>query len=117
MSFVIRHHMKLQPKPFEQIVSGTKTIELRLNDPRRQGMRVGEQVLFTKEPENEKSVLTVITERLEYPTFALLAADFPPEILGYDRPVSAENARPFYYSEEDERRYGALGLRIEIHGG
>ncbi len=111
-----RHTMKLQSKPFQQIADGTKTIELRLNDAKRQAMRVGDEVIFTKEPDNTESLQTVIVERLEYPTFALLAAGFDYASMGYDAPVTADAARPAYYTEDEERRHGALGLRIKVHG-
>lgn len=40
------HEMMLSPNPFEMIASGTKTIELRLNDEKRQGIKVGDWICF-----------------------------------------------------------------------
>ena len=34
------HHMKLAKTPFNAVVSGYKTIELRLNDKKRQALNV-----------------------------------------------------------------------------
>ena len=33
------HHMKLQPEHFRKVITGDKTIELRLNDTKRQRIR------------------------------------------------------------------------------
>lgn len=40
------HCMNLQPKPFRKIKAGEKTIELRLNDPKRQKIQAGDQIEF-----------------------------------------------------------------------
>lgn len=41
------HHMKLKPAPFYQMRKGAKTIELRLYDPKRQRIKVGDQIEFS----------------------------------------------------------------------
>jgi len=41
------HYMKLQPKPFAKIKEGTKTLELRLNDEKRQSITVGDTIIFS----------------------------------------------------------------------
>ena len=41
------HHMKLKPIPFHQMKGGAKTIELRLYDPKRQQIKIGDQIEFT----------------------------------------------------------------------
>ena len=40
------HEMKLNKEPFEKIRDGKKTIELRLNDEKRQRVRVGDSIVF-----------------------------------------------------------------------
>lgn len=42
------HEMMLSPKPFEMIASGTKTIELRLNDEKRQKVQVDDTIVFVR---------------------------------------------------------------------
>ena len=41
------HHMKLKPIPFHQMKGGAKTIELQLYDPKRQQIKIGDQIEFT----------------------------------------------------------------------
>ena len=41
------HYMKLHNDPFNLIKSGTKTIELRLNDLKRQKIKVDDLIEFT----------------------------------------------------------------------
>lgn len=42
------HQMKLVDAPFELIRSGQKTIELRLNDEKRQIIKIGDFIVFTQ---------------------------------------------------------------------
>ena len=41
------HYMNLASLPFEQIVSGAKTIQLRLYDEKRQAVSEGDTIIFT----------------------------------------------------------------------
>lgn len=42
----MKHYMTLDPAPFETINNGTKTIELRLNDEKRQLIRINDEIIF-----------------------------------------------------------------------
>ena len=54
------HYMKLHNDPFNLIKSGTKTIELRLNDLKRQKIKVGDLIEFTNRVTDEKMVVRVV---------------------------------------------------------
>ena len=43
------HEMKLQPEYFNFILNGTKRIEIRLNDEKRQNIKLGDKIKFLKE--------------------------------------------------------------------
>ena len=51
------HHMNLQPGPFRKVKSGEKTIELRLNDEKRQRVAVGDQIEFLNLADNSEVVV------------------------------------------------------------
>ena len=107
------HTMKLQPVPFEQIRSGIKTIEMRLNDPKRQAIQPGDTIVLVKEPDLIESVTVRVVEKLLYPTFAAMVQANPPLSMGFEGSTEGY-ARPDFYTAEDEALYGALGLRIEV---
>ena len=55
------YKMKLNESPFERIKNGTKTIEFRLYDEKRQQVKVGDQIEFSKLPNlQEKLKVDVI---------------------------------------------------------
>ncbi len=67
----MKHQMKLCPEPFELIRTGNKTIELRLNDEKRQKIRIGDIVEFTQTETGEK-LTAEVTDLFQFDSFAEL---------------------------------------------
>lgn len=105
------HQMKLQLIPFEQVKSGKKTIEIRLNDKKRQLIEVGDIVEFSLLDDLKQTVKTEVIELFHFSTFKELFSAFPPELYGGE---SADEYKTMYkyYSKEDEKRYGVLGIKV-----
>ncbi len=110
----VRHEMSLRPKPFAAIASGTKTYELRLNDEKRQAIRVGDEILFTCTAD-ERTVLTRVVALHPFPDFAALYATLPLLQCGYT-PENISRADPkdmeAYYPPEKQACYGVLAIEI-----
>lgn len=47
----MNYEMKLRAIYFDKIKSGEKIYEIRLNDERRKDLKVGDTIVFKKEPE------------------------------------------------------------------
>ena len=71
----MKHEMKLNNGPFKRIKNGTKTIELRLNDEKRQLLKIKDLIEFTNRTNNEK-MLVEITNLYHYPSFKELYKHF-----------------------------------------
>lgn len=56
--------MNLHNEPFNLIKQGTKTIELRLYDEKRQQIKVGDTIVFTNRSTNEK--ISTLCNKLIY---------------------------------------------------
>ena len=108
------HEMKLKPAPFASIKSRTKDIEMRLNDEKRQAVKVGDTIRFTNTKTGE-TLLCVVLARHEYPTFRGLYERFDKTRLGY---APNEEARPDdmaqYYPEDEIQKNGVVGLEIQL---
>lgn len=76
------HTMKLQPHSFDKIKEGSKTIEVRLFDKKRQGLKIGDIIEFRCEPERKEVVQTEIVGLLNYKTFLDLVNDVPASDFG-----------------------------------
>lgn len=107
------HYMKLHNDPFNLIKSGTKTIELRLNDLKRQMIKVGDLIEFTNRVTDEKIVVRVV-DLIKFNSFSDLYKNFSKVSMGYRED---EDANPsdmeLYYSLEDQEKYGVLAIKIE----
>ena len=114
----MKYIMKLNPKYFEYMKCGTKRIEMRLNDEKRQGLEIGDEIVFQKEPLMKEEILTKITELVFKDSFSELAESFDISLYS-DKSESKENfLKDLYkfYTKEKEKKYGVVGIRIEIKG-
>lgn len=110
----MKHEMRLHDAPFKLIQAGTKTIELRLYDDKRQQIQVGDEIEFTSRATGEKQLTKVIAMHI-YSSFADLYRDYDKVSLGYGKD---EEAKPEdmeqYYSKEEQEKYGVVGIEIQI---
>ena len=111
------HRMNLQPGPFAAVVSGRKTVELRLWDEKRRQIRVGDVIRFARADDPSRAVEVIVTALSRFPDFAALYASLPPGALGY---ADGEPADPRdmerYYSPDEQKKYGVVGIGIRLIG-
>ena len=110
------HEMKLQPEYYNFILNGTKRIEIRLYDEKRQNIKLGDTIKFLKEPELSESFNAKVTGLLRYNSFKDMFKDFDISILS-DKSMTKEELIKVleqFYTKEKQERYGVLGIRIEL---
>lgn len=107
------HKMNLQDKYFDFIKNGTKRIELRLNDEKRQQIKIGDSIEFS----NEKDKFTAkVIGLLKYQDFKTLFNDFGIEILA-DRTMTKQELLDVlseFYTPEKQEKFGVIGIRVEL---
>lgn len=111
----MNHNMKLNPSPFTAIETGKKNIELRLNDEKRQQIKIGDTITFTNTANPEQKLFTKVTALHHASSFVELFTTIPLSVCGFDGALSSEeaaNAMRQYYSEDEEMKYGALGIEL-----
>ena len=106
--------MNLRPKYFDFIKDGTKRIELRLYDEKRQSIQLGDIIEFAKS-ENERLKAEVVG-LLRYNSFAELFEDFDISILADSSMTKQELLEVLgeFYSEEKQAEFGVIGIRIKL---
>lgn len=106
--------MNLQSKYYDFIKDGTKRIELRLYDEKRQKIKLGDEIEFSKS-ETEKFNTKVIG-LMRYQSFEDLFEDFPIEILADKTMTKAEllSALSEFYTKEKQRKFGVVGIRVDL---
>lgn len=106
------YHMSLNVPSFARIKDGSKTIELRLNDEKRQAIRIGDKVIFEPATGEKEAVETVVVALLRYPTFAALIDDLPVEWFGNPDKEALKKGVYEHYTPEQETSQGVVGIRI-----
>ena len=110
------HKMNLNSEPFERILSGRKTIELRLNDEKRRLIKVGDKIEFIQTETGEK-LIAKVTALHRFDSFAELHRKLPLLKCGYTA-ADISTAKPedmnLYYTPEQQRKYGVLGIDIKV---
>ena len=112
----MEHKMKLQDKYYNFILNGTKRIELRLFDEKRQQIKIGDTIKFLKEDNLDESFNVVVIGLLRYNNFEDVINDFDISILSDKSMTKEELIDVFeqFYTKEMQKQYGILGIRIEL---
>lgn len=108
--------MKLRQEPFDCIINGIKTIELRLNDEKRKLISIGDKIKFSLIDSPNQSIETDVVNLHRFTSFREL---FLTNLfckcgcgdLSIDEAV--ERMRQ-YYTENEEEKYGIIGIEICI---
>ena len=105
------HKMKLNQEPFEKIKNGTKTIEFRLYDEKRQKVKIGDKIEFSKLPDLKEKLLVDVIDLYKEKTFKNL---FQKIYTNEDEINSKTKSMYEIYSPEKEAKYGVLGIKIKV---
>ncbi len=109
------HSMKLLSPYFLSIKEGRKRYELRLNDAKRQAIKVGDTVCFNDLGSGEQ-LLTVVRSKHIYSDFKELFEDLGTKVCGFDDEIDttlASQTMNEIYSQDEIDKHGAVAVEIE----
>lgn len=110
------YKMDLQDKYYDYILYGTKRIEIRLNDEKRQQIKLGDKIRFNKHTNTKETFETIVIGLLRYNSFEDMFKDLDISLLA-DKSITKEeliDTLEQFYTKEDQQKYGVLGIRIEL---
>lgn len=106
--------MHLKEEPFNSIKNGTKTIEMRLFDEKRQQLKIGENIKFINDKIGEE-LLTQIVNLHKFKSFEELYKNFDKIKLGYKEWEVAKSSDMLkYYPQSEQQKYGVVGIEIKL---
>jgi ASC-1-like (ASCH) protein len=106
--------MKLATEYFEKIKNGTKIIECRLLDEKRKELNVGDIIEFSDTQNENQKISTEIIALHQFPSFSQLLDHFPIQLFGGNSKDEMLAALKKFYSDEDEKKYGVVGIEIKL---
>lgn len=111
------HIIKLQPSPYIKVEQKIKTIDLRINDEKRQKIKINDLVKFVNTEDNNKVLVAKVINLYYFKSFTELYKELPLLKCGYTE-TDIDNAKPKdmeqYYSKEEMQQYGVVGIEIEL---
>lgn len=113
---LIEHSMRLNDEPFQLVKEGTKTIEVRLNDTKRQKIQSGDFITFTNLKSAEQITVEVIGVEV-FTSFQALLNHYSNQVTGFSNDIQlSQKLASIYqiYSQTDELAYGALAIEIRL---
>lgn len=100
----------------KKIKSGTKNIELRLYDEKRQQIKVGDTILFINRGDDYTMICRVVGLCI-FESFAELIAVVGAKPCGWDKDtpsIDPDADMEAYYPKADIQKYGALGIVLKV---
>ena len=109
----MKHYMNLHNDPFEKIKNHSKTVEMRLNDEKRQKIKAGHKIIFTNNKTNELMIVKV-KNTFKSKDFKDIYEKYDKVSLGYNENEIANYEDMFmYYTPLQVETKEALAIEIE----
>ncbi|RKQ34029.1 ASCH domain-containing protein [Oceanobacillus halophilus] len=110
------HKMRLYNVPFESIQSERKTVEVRLNDEKRRSLQIGDEIEFTKLPNQNQKLRVQVIGLKTFPTFKEMYESIPSSAFdtqGESIQGMVENTYQIY-TPEQEKKWGTLAIEMKL---
>lgn len=111
----MRYEMRLNKLPFEQMVEGKKSVEVRLNDAKRKLIAVGDEILFSNRDNPNQTIVKRVVDLRLYNSFAEMANNENCVLAGFDKGYTVQevvDCYHTYYSPEEEQKFGVLVIEL-----
>lgn len=108
--------MHLDPRQFDLLKCGIKTIEVRLLDEKRKKIKAGDAVYFVRNSQRLQVLKTEVLSVHTYASFDEVYSTFDVAALGFRGATMMEYLENFYsiYSDEEEYRCGVVAFQVKV---
>ena len=107
----------IDKKPYKRIKKGLKTVDFRINDLRKNKIKVHDRVIFRENQNSKKEIYGEVVETKTAKTFADIIKYFGKENCGFQNKTieEADKIMHRFYSEEEIKNNGVVGIRFKIN--
>lgn len=110
----MKYKMHLKNGPFNRIKEGKKTIELRINDEKRQLLKERDLIEFINR-ETLETMIVEIKSLYRSSNFEELYKCFDKMSVEYDKnDLESPKDMEQYYSKEELDKYGVIGIEMRV---
>ena len=100
---------------FEIVKNGTKDVEVRLNDEKRQQLKIGDTLIFLKRPLEDEEIRAQVEGLDYYEDFKTLVEQYDMKELyleEYTKEMFLKELEKFYTLEQ-QKKYGVVAIRFK----
>ena len=105
--------MKVKTKYYNLLKNGTKTIELRLYDEKRQLIQIGDTVQFSNFSNPDDTFQAKVVALYRATDFASLCEIIRPEQAGFKSQGELLQVMEQFYPPKEQQEYGVIGIEIK----
>jgi ASC-1-like (ASCH) protein len=100
---------------FEMINKGEKCVEIRLNDEKRQALKVGDKLTFTCRGNLDRKIETEVTSLHHYKDFDEMLMYEPKKDIGFPFKSFEEIVEIYeeFYTKEEQSLYGVVAIKFK----
>jgi len=112
----MKHEMKLRAVYFDKIKNGEKIYEIRLNDEKRQQIKIGDVLLFTKDTNLEEQLMVEVQDLIYFKNFDEMLNILPVKKIGFENmdKTAVKTIYHQFYSVTDEKEYGVVAIKVKV---
>ncbi len=108
------HQMKVRRIYYTKLKEKTKTIELRLNDEKRQKIKIGDKIEFSCAENLEDKLFVEVTALYKAANFKELSGKIDIKKAGFSgTPEEVQQIMEEFYPSIEQQKYGVLGIEIK----
>ena len=106
---------RLDSDIFEMIENGTKDVEIRLNDEKRQRLHIGDKLIFLKRPELKEKIEAYVVGLDYYKDFKEVVDSYSMDRIFKEGTSKDELLKSFkkFYSDEEIKQYGVVAISFK----
>ena len=100
---------------FETVDKGFKNVEGRVNDEKRQKLKVGDKLIFLKRPDDKEKVEAIVEELAYYKDFQEMIKNYTMKEIyleEYSKDYYIDLIKRFY-SDEEINKYGVVAIKFK----
>ena len=108
--------LNLTKKPYKKIKKGLKTVELRVNDIRRNKIKKDDHLVFRLKNKPNKQIYAKVVDTKTFYSFKDLISYYGKTECGFAKKSIDEANRIMlrFYTQEEINKYGVIGIKFEL---
>ena len=107
------HSMNVKTKYYNLLKTGIKTIELRLDDEKRQKIKTGDEILFSDSSDATDNFKAVVIALHRADSFDSLCDKISPSQAGFSSKEELIKTLGEFYTPEAQQQFGVVGIEVK----